>query len=574
MARMIPAKVYTGTNSKGELEIFQKLRDDPNTRDWIVLHSLDIAQHAKRLVGEADFVIIVPARGVLCLEVKGAAKVRREEGLWYYGSDPQPDARGPFKQASEAMHSLRNRIVSKDPNLGSILFWSAVVFPYLDLSISSNEWHEWQVINGTTFHQQALSRSILSVLNRAREHVLKHGVRWYRPETNEPTPSQCNQIATILRPDFEFFTPPKIQHEQLNIEIKKYTEEQFIALDAMDNNSRVIFSGPAGTGKTLLAIEAARRSYLLKRKVLFLCFNKLLGRRLEEDTTALKPGVTVSNLHKYMLTVLGEKPSEEHTSSKYWQEELPNLAIEKLLQTNTEQFIYDELIIDEAQDILRGSYLDFLDLSLKGGLSKGQWRFFGDFERQAIYDSAADITLDDAIKTRLGSPTVFSLRVNCRNTPRITTLVELLGNLTPGYSRVLRPDDKIEPKLKYYAGPNQQAHYLIETLDELLNAGFAYSDIAVLSTRANSFAAVNKLEGEWAKRLRPFDKAGKKHIRYGSIHSFKGLESHAVIVTDVEQIAGERASSLFYIAMTRPLKWLTILASMAVRDEILQVLLK
>lgn len=329
-----------------------------------------------------------------------------------------------------------------------------------------------------------------------------------------------------------------------------------------------------GVHFTLLAIEAARRSYLLGRKVLFLCFNKQLGRRLEDDTTALKQGVTVSNLHKYMLTVSGQNPPEEQTSSDYWQEELPNLAIEKLLQTNVGEFIYDELIIDEAQDILRGSYLDFLDLSLKGGLSKGQWRFFGDFEKQAIYDSAADLTLDDAIKTRLSSPTIFSLRVNCRNTPRITTLVQLLGNLTPGYSRVLRPDDKIEPKLKYYADATQQAHYLVETLDELLNAGFAYSDIVVLSTRANSFAAANKLEGEWARRLRPFDEAGKKHIRYGSIHSFKGLESHAVVVTDVEQIAGERASSLFYIAMTRPLKWLTILASMAVRDEILQVLLK
>ncbi len=574
MARMIPARVYTETKSKGELEIFQKLRDDPNTSDWIVLHSLDIAQHVKRLAGEVDFVIIVPSRGVICLEVKAASHIRREEGLWYYGSDPQPDARGPFRQASEAMHSLRDRIVSKVPDLGAILFWSSVVFPYLDLSISSNEWHDWQVINGTTFRQQALSRSILSVFNKAREHVLNHGARWYRPEIKEPTPSQCNQIAALLRPDFEFFTPPKIQHEQLDTEIKKYTEEQFIALDAMDNNTRVIFSGPAGTGKTLLAIEAARRSYLLGRKVLFLCFNKQLGRRLEDDTTALKQGVTVSNLHKYMVTVSGENPPEEQTSSDYWQENLPNLAIEKLLQHNTEQFVYDELIIDEAQDILRGNYLDFLDLSLKGGLSKGQWRFFGDFERQAIYDSVTDITLEDAIHTRLGSPTVFSLRVNCRNTPRITTLVQLLGNLTPGYSRVLRPDDKVEPKLKYYTDATQQAHYLVETLDELVKAGFAYSDVVVLSTRSNSFAAANKIEGEWASRLRSFDDAGKKHIRYGSIHSFKGLESLAVVVTDVEQIAGERASSLFYIAMTRPLKWLTILASKAVRDEILYVLLK
>ena len=55
---------------------------------------------------------------------------------------------------------------------------------------------------------------------------------------------------------------------------------------------------------------------------------------------------------------------------------------------------YDEIVLDEAQDVLRRSYLDALDLSLRGGLEGGHWRFFGDFTWQRIYDAAA-LTVDE-----------------------------------------------------------------------------------------------------------------------------------------------------------------------------------
>jgi DNA polymerase III delta prime subunit len=572
---MIPAKIYSDTKSPGEIEIFKKLRDDPNTEGWIVLHSLDISHHVRQVAGEVDFVVIVPSRGVLCIEVKAANRIRREQGLWYYGSDTEGDSRGPFKQASEAMHSLRKRLTAKEPALGAVMFWSAVLFPYVDLTISSDEWHPWQVINGSTYRLQPLSASILSVLNKAGEHLQNRGNTWYSSARSEPTTRQCQQIAHILRPDFEFFTPPRVQIGQLETEVKKYTEEQFIALDAMDSNDRVVFAGPAGTGKTLLAVEAARRSYYAGRRVLFLCFNKHLGRRLSEDTSLLTSRLTVMHLHKYMLQLAGEALSAgEDVSPDYWMSTLPDKAVETLLRDDTEQYLFDELILDEAQDMLRGKYLDFLDLCIKGGLASGRWRFFGDFERQAIYESTSDITLEEALRTRLGRPTVFSLRVNCRNTPRVATLVELLGNLAPGYSRVLRPDDKLEPKLRYYTTNSQQLEQFTESLDELLKLGFSYSDIVVLSTRSNLSSIAHSVGGAWKSRLRPLDEAGNKHIRFGTIHSFKGLESPAVVVTDVDQVSGDRSASLFYVAMTRPLKSLTVLASSAARDEILRLLLK
>ncbi len=130
MAIMIPSCVSEGCSSPGEREVFRRLRDDPGTSGWIVLHSLDVANHSSQVAGEIDFVVIIPNKGILCLEVKACSSLRREGGLLYYGAQAKPDPRGPFKQASDAMHSLRQRLIAKNPGLSRVVFWSAVIFPF------------------------------------------------------------------------------------------------------------------------------------------------------------------------------------------------------------------------------------------------------------------------------------------------------------------------------------------------------------------------------------------------------------------------------------------------------------
>lgn len=569
MARMIPAQIFAGTPSMGEKEVFRRLANDPNTQEWTVLHSLDIADHIKRVAGEADFVIIVPHKGVLCLEVKGTSSIRREEGLWYYGSNPRPDKRGPFKQASEAMHSIRRQLLNEDRRLANVPFWSAVIFPYLRFDISSSEWHRWQVIDSNGFRRKPVSQLVFEVLEEARDFLKERRAIWFNESLNEPTEVQCRQIAKLLRPDFEVYEPPRKKVKRLEQEVRKYTEEQFIALDAMAANPRVLFSGPAGTGKTVLAIEAAKRSRAAGNRVLLICFNRLLGYYLEAETSTIQPEVTVGTLHKHMMTVAGIHLRGKRPSSYFWREELPQMAIDRLLRDTTELHLFDEIIVDETQDLLRNSYLDFIDLSLKGGLSAGRWKFFGDFEKQAIYGTNAETSIDDVLSTRLGNVPQYTLRVNCRNTPRIATLVHLLGDLHPEYARILRPDDGIEPKIIYYEDQKDQKRRLLQTVRKLKQDGFAYSDIAVLSTTASDKAITSKVTPSDGVTFTNFENASERQIGCGSIHSFKGMENAAIIVTDIETIMGEQASSLFYVAMTRALHRLYILAHDDVRRDIL-----
>lgn len=566
---MIPTQIYSGNPSYGEKEIFRRLKNDTETDDWIVLHSLDIADHVKNVAGEADFVIIVPHKGILCLEVKGASQVRRKNGLWYYGSDTKPDYRGPFKQSSQAMHSIRKHLISRTTGLTKVVFWSAVIFPYAEFDIVSSEWHQWQLIDTHQFRANSIGKIIIEVLDSARNHLIAKNVPWFKLSNSLPEIGQCETILNALRPDFEIYEPPKSRFTRLTQEIKQFTQEQFVALDAMDQNDRVIFKGPAGTGKTILAIESARRSEASNKKILVVCYNKLLSSALQNELKPLKSNVKVCTLHKHMLDIVDmELDNNMELDAAFWNDELPAKAIDALLLSTDEDYLYDEIILDEAQDLLRNTYLDFLDLSLKGGLNAGRWRMFGDFEKQAIYKSNANITLDDAISSRLSNAPTYNLRINCRNTPRIAAFVHLLGALNPEYQRILRPDDGSEPTITYYASQAEQDQKFLEIVNKLKDEGFRNKDIVVLSTKSSSNSTAQKIKSHTFK-FSDLAQNSTKTIRSGTIHSFKGLESPAIIVTDVEIIDGENASSLFYVATTRALHRLHILADVDVKQQVI-----
>jgi DNA polymerase III delta prime subunit len=570
---MIPPIIPACCPSPGEQEIFTRLKDEPGTKNWVVLHSLDIANHFRQVAGEADFVIIVPSLGVLCLEVKACHSLRRENGLWFYGHALQGDPRGPFKQSSEGMHSLRQQVVRNDPSLSRVPFWSAVAFPFIEFTATSGEWHRWQVIDALRFRRQPVASLISGILRSARSYLKSQpSARWFRDSDRYPDQKQSAAIAQILRPSFEFAERAPARRARKQAEIMRYTEEQFAALDAMADNMRVLFSGPAGTGKTVLALEAARRASNAGKKVLLLCFNRLLGQWLSQHPIAQLEAVTAGTFHQYLLSFTGIALPPD-PCDVFWQEDLPDAAIAKLLDEPTGEARFDLLVVDELQDLFNSSYLDVLDLLLKGGLAAGNWMLFGDFERQMLYGQDRDLA-EELRSTRLGEFARCSLRVNCRNTPRVAALSHLLGKLTPNYLRVLRPDDRIEPVIMYYATPSQQRKQLADILERLLSDSFSGQDIVILSPRAGARSAAGSITAKpWADRIAPYEQAAPDQICFTTIQSFKGLDSPAIVVTDIEHLDGEIFSSMFYVATTRALERLYIIVHETAKPEIIKALL-
>ena len=70
MAIMIPSELRTDL-SAGEHRVFAELKQAPGTRDWIVLHSLAMSSAYSGRYGEVDFVVLIPNKGMVCIEVKG-----------------------------------------------------------------------------------------------------------------------------------------------------------------------------------------------------------------------------------------------------------------------------------------------------------------------------------------------------------------------------------------------------------------------------------------------------------------------------------------------------------------------
>ena len=169
--RLIPPTIPPDTPSDGEKLVFELLAADSAGEaadGWTALHPQDIAHDVKQMEGEADFVVVAPGLGVLVLEVKGCQTLRREHGLWYYGADAVGDPRGPFRQASEAMHSLRERVAKHRPHLEGVLFQSAVCFPFVEFTDESEEWHPWQVLDKVRLGQRSIADRVAAALRRRR----------------------------------------------------------------------------------------------------------------------------------------------------------------------------------------------------------------------------------------------------------------------------------------------------------------------------------------------------------------------------------------------------------------------
>jgi DNA polymerase III delta prime subunit len=573
---MIPPQI-SAKAPQGEQLLFRRIRDDPATYEWVIFHSFDIRRHVARTEGEADLVVAVPGLGVLCIEVKGCG-VTRQGGLWIYDYDPpRKSPVGPFRQASDAAHSLRQYVASRDASFLPVIFCSAAFFTEIDFKERSMEWEPWQAVGKMQLLRNPVSKLVLEVLEAAHSKLrAMHPVPSWYGERSRPSSKQVDALVGLLRHDFEYAVVGGMALELAEQSIRRFTQEQFHAIDLIEENPRVLFKGPAGTGKTLLAVEAARRAVQSRRSVALVCFNSLLGAWLKRETAQIAAEARESGTRFFVGTVaslmlgIARVPVPDGAGSAFWTDELPGLATDVLLSGGPGFKPYDMLVIDEAQDLLSDPVLDVLELATSAGLAAGHWALFGDFERQAIYANADARPGLERLKGRTNSGyTNYPLRINCRNTRSIADVVTLASGLTPGYSRVLADRDPGDVEPVFYRGPERQVEQLGSVLQRLVKK-FPPDQIVVLSMRSDAAscaaAAGASIQGI---RLAPFkDETAKQQcVRFASVHSFKGLESAAVVLTDIDELDDEQAKALVYVGMTRARLALVLLMSDRVRKR-------
>jgi superfamily I DNA/RNA helicase len=280
----------------------------------------------------------------------------------------------------------------------------------------------------------------------------------------------------------------------------------------------------------------------------------------------------VAHLHKLLQAIAAIDISKEQAEDgKFWSHTLPEKAIELLIDTDEPSF--DELIVDEAQDVGTDAFLDFLDLVLEGGLKSGRWKMFGDFNNQAIFEGTENSLSNIIARSQIQGPVL--LTENCRNRPEIIEHLKTSTGLDL-YGEVLRsPDSYFKNGIKFYQDAADQKKKLSELLERDIRDHYKipYKDVIILSPRTQSVST--QMEGtKWDKRLVPLgNPLHPGQIPYSTIQGFKGLERRAVVVTDIEKLDTSSARELLYVAITRATDLIVIFASNPMRYIMLDMML-
>ncbi len=174
---------------------------------------------------------------------------------------------------------------------------------------------------------------------------------WYDPWKTRPSDKSVSALVDFLRGDFEFCIKKGTEAKELQDEILRLTSEQIRCLESLRGNRRCFFSGAAGTGKTVLAVEFAKRNARNGDRVLFLCFNRLLAYKLNMELGEFSDRITVDNFHHYLEELaLRSSLREEFEAIEQKAFSAGNDADKKQLFKETFPF-YAELALSECKQI-------------------------------------------------------------------------------------------------------------------------------------------------------------------------------------------------------------------------------
>lgn len=562
---MIPPVMHPDTPSS-ERRIFQLLEQDPQTITWTVLHSLGLSRRGAKPYGEIDFLMMVPGEGVLCLEVKGG-RVGCRNGVWYtrdrHGIE-HALARSPFQQARDGMFGLREAVCSKFNSAHAaprLLYASAVTFPDVAAPPLSPGFERWEVIDADDL-THGISEAVVRAFRGTSLRLAGSDRRQLA------TTSVLNELRAFLRPDFDVGLARRATIARSEERVLRLTEEQYDVLDLFERNHRCLIEGAAGTGKTALGMEFARRMSQRGMKILFICYNRLLGEWLEREAAAF-PGADIraGSFHRIIRDIiLSSSHATEFLAAERSGRNSDRLSdlfsvvypLYGLLAVSETENRPDLLIVDEAQDLLARDVLDVLNAWLIHGIDGGRWVMLGDFTRQAIFGSGtSEPAVAAQFETYNAHFTTATLRRNCRNTRRIGEETALLSGFESLPYR-LDSSNCLPVDYRYWKDVAHERHRLTDVLDSLLRDGIQPEDILILSHRKFEQSAARDLPGH---NVIPVDtlQHGSSSIRFCTIQAFKGLESPVVIVCDIDSLENEHDRALIYVAMSRARSHLILL---------------
>ncbi|MFI6888515.1 NERD domain-containing protein [Streptosporangium canum] len=490
--------IERNANSDAERRVARLLREIEGDADAVAFHSVKLRSHAYKQQAEADFIVLWK-NVIIVVEVKGGG-VRKYDGVWY-SIDRRNDwhklASSPMEQSQSAMYALRN--ILRQEGVGWFAQEAIVVTPDIETPPHSLEWQPTHWLAKEDMSVERMARALDAIAAAA--------------QTPPADRKRARTEDLRMRLFGEFTRMPVIDAQRGAVieEQNRATASQARVLASLARNPRVMVFGGAGTGKSLVLVEAAKQDADQERSVL-----------ITFRSPELRDFFAAHMINRGIDVV----PFDQLKPTK----------------------VYDTVFIDEAQDLMTAEGMDALDALVVGGRAAGRWRMFLDMNNQAHVDGSFD---EDVFEIIAPEALSVDLDLNVRNTQAIVHMVQEYLGADVGDPGIVHGD-----RVQWHTPDGDPDVYEAESIAQQLAAdGVRKEGIWIISTTSSV-----------TPRLTPhgFVVTSPKYA--------KGLEAEHVIVCDLPPSFDQAGTAAFYVAVTRARVSLHIVASRDDRRRLKQLL--
>ena len=483
--------------------------------------------------GQADFVVLVPDKGLVVIEVKGSRGILvTDAGDWLLikRDGSQQKIPPPPEQATRNSYNLTSKLAALlDQKSFPGLFGWVVVYPNGNVAGALDMYHPNSVVSKRDLG--SLKKIVLTTLQ-------DRGSEGLGSKFSQSFADKCSKFLVngnfIVEP-----TDTELESEETAHQVENLTEQQFAALRGIFELKDVGVIGPAGSGKTLLAIWRLQAALDEGKSAIYVCFNKALAQFLKLKFPDVSSSIhSVDKFFTDLTSVRNNGRPEFFTST------LPDEVMARSF--SLEQ--YDLIVVDEGQDFIGDRVLALRFLQKDD--DHAQFLMFSDFNQSLYHDAEEMQNWPDV---------TFKLVHNCRNPVGINKATNAICDTDfqsmPGMVEGLPPAVSLVKTEKMALHAWSKAYEL-----------YPKGGSVILSPYALKNSCMSEGPEVWHKLQLTTDvsKLGVEgYVYFSTIKSFKGLEAAHIILTEMDLPEATKALGTedVFVALTRATSRLDLLTS-------------
>jgi hypothetical protein len=513
--------------------------------------------------GEADLVIVHTDHGILVLEVKSGIPSRDHAGRWWIGGRELD--RDPFTQAKDSKHQLVRKLADMadwpprtEPRAGH-----AIALPDVDLA-SLPRGHV--LLGADAPRELVLDAEALETPESIRRWVEGAYAYWLGDGTKGVPLGALGVrlVDELLAPIWALHRLVRGHIEDDRAELLAASREQALIVSRTRTLHRLEVVGPAGSGKSMLAAEKARRLAREGYRTLLVCFNQRLATSLirELEDAPAPAGIDVTTFHRLCerlgaeAGVLPARP--DPIPGAWWDETLPG-ALAAAIAARPDRR-YHAVVVDEGQDF-EARWFELLQRLLVDPddvfwvfHDPGQALIRADvvaglgLERHELFENHRNPESIAALAGRFyrGGEEVFALRETGRRHTVISAEPgdETLEALRKTLHRLLE-EERVSPwRIAVLSGVTATA-----------------SEVWRHRRFGNAVLCNEALHDDGRSKGLPPEAVPDEpdEVLFESIRRFKGMEREVAVLVELP-VQGERLDELLYVGLTRATTELVVIA--------------